>query len=98
MSQYDINIRWYVAVISYSDGETPGRTIKLNDYTSLDDIIDEIHYCLPYGDKQKIVKLEYRSLSVDNEGNVVYSNFELKNREDVTNIFRFRRENFARVH
>ncbi|XP_058732910.1 uncharacterized protein LOC131604491 [Vicia villosa] len=88
MSQYDINIRWYVASVFYYDGKTFGRTLKLNDYTLLDDIIDEVHYPLPYGDKRKIVKLKYRSLSVDNEGKVVYNNFELKNREDVLTMWR----------
>ncbi|XP_058766241.1 uncharacterized protein LOC131639802 [Vicia villosa] len=88
MSQFDINNRWYVASVSYSDDKTPGRTFKLNDYTLLDDIIDEIHYRLPYRDKRKVVKLEYRSPSVDNKGDIVYNNFELKNRENVSSMCR----------
>src|SRR4051812_45583022 len=72
----------------YRYGKILGRTFKLTDYISLDDIIDEIHYRLPYGDKRKVVKLEYRSPSIDNEGNIIYNNFELKNREDVLAMWR----------
>ena len=89
MSQLcEIKIRWYVASVSFSDGKTPRRTFKLNDLTLLDDIKDEIHYLLPYGDKRKVVKLEYRSPSVDNEGNVVFNKVELKNQDDVMAMWR----------
>lgn len=33
---------------------------------------------LPYFDNKKIVKLEYRSSSIDKEGNIEFDNFEMK--------------------
>lgn len=75
MSQ--INIHRYVENVSFS-GSTPRRTFKLTDFISLEDIKDEIHYLLPYEDKRRIVKLEYRSLSIDNRGKIEFNKFELK--------------------
>lgn len=54
MSQ--INIDWYVTNVSFSN-PTPEPTVKLTDFTSLEDIKYEIHYLLPYGDNRNIVKL-----------------------------------------
>ncbi|CAL5191721.1 unnamed protein product [Lathyrus oleraceus] len=83
MSQISsLNINWYVANVSFYNG-APRRTFKLNEFTSLDDIKDEIHYLLPYGDNRKIVKLEYLSLSIDNRGKIEFRKFELKTQADV---------------
>ena len=68
MSQISqININGYIANVSFSISKN-GRTIKLIDFTSFEDIKDEINYVLPYGDNHNIVKLEHRSLSIGNEG------------------------------
>lgn len=75
MSQ--INIHWYVANVSFSDS-TLGWAFKLTDFTSLEDIKYEIHYLLPYGDKWRIVKLEYHSPLMVNEGKIEFNKFELK--------------------
>ncbi|XP_050885549.1 uncharacterized protein LOC127091071 [Lathyrus oleraceus] len=90
MSQ--INIDWYVANVSFSS-YTPVRMFKLIDFTSLEDIKDEIHYLLPYRDNRKIVKLEYRSPSIGNRGNIEFNKFELKTQAGVramwNTFFRF---------
>lgn len=80
MSQ--INIYWHVANVSFSDS-TPGRTFKLTDFTSLKDIKEEIHHLLPYRDNQNIVKFNYCSPLIDNEGNIEFSKFKLKTQADV---------------
>ena len=80
MSQ--INIHWYVTDVSFSDF-TLEWTFKLTNSTSLEDIKDEIHYLLPYRDKQRIVKLEYRSPSIDNEGKIELNKFKLKTQANV---------------
>lgn len=56
---------------------------KLTDFISLKDIKDEIHYLLPYRDKRRIVKLEYHSPSIDNEGKIEFNKFKLKTQVDV---------------
>ena len=38
---------------------------------------------LSYGDGRKVDKIEYRSPSVDNEGNLQFMNRELKNDDDL---------------
>lgn len=68
MSQISqININGYVANVSFSISKN-GRTIKLIGFTSFEDIKDKINYVLPYRDNHNIVKLEYHSLSIGNEG------------------------------
>lgn len=85
MSQ--IKISWYVTDIFFYNA-TPGRNFKLTEYTSLADIKDEIHYFLSYGDNRRIVKLEYRSPSINNEEKIEFNNFEPKiNVRAMWNIF-----------
>lgn len=93
MSQMStLNIVWYVANVSFSNGAL-GRTFKLKDFTSLNDIKDEIHYLLPYRDNRKIKKIEYRSPSFGNREKIEFSKFELKTQADVwamwNTFFRF---------
>lgn len=77
-----LNIDWYVANVSFSN-RGPGHTFKLNEFTSIDDIKDKIHYLIPYRDNRKIKKVEYRSSSIDNGGKIEFSKFELKTQVDV---------------
>ncbi|KAI5409230.1 hypothetical protein KIW84_054869 [Lathyrus oleraceus] len=64
-----------------------GCTFKLTDFTFLEDIKEEIHYLLPYGDNRKIVKLENHSPSIDNIGNIEFNKFELKTQSDVRTMW-----------
>lgn len=59
------------------------QNFKLTEYISLVDIKDEIHHLLPYGDNRRIVKLGYRSSSIDNRGKIEFNNFEFKKDADV---------------
>lgn len=84
MSQ--ISMYWCVANVSFSNF-TLGKTFKLADFTTLENIKDEIHHLLPYRDNRKIVKLGYHSLSIDNKGNIDFSKFELKTRASVRTMW-----------
>lgn len=57
--------------------------LKLTEFTSLEDIKYEIHQLLPYGDNRRILKLEYRSSSIDNERKIEFNKFEFKTQTDV---------------
>ena len=59
------------------------QKFKLNEYTSLADIKYKIHRLLPYGDNRRIVKLDHRSLSIDNRWKIEFNNFELKTDADI---------------
>lgn len=72
-----ININWYVTNVSFSSS-TPKRKFKLTGVTSLEDIKYKIHHLSPYKDNRRIVKIEYRSLSIDNRGKIEFNKFELK--------------------
>lgn len=62
-------------------------TFKLTDFTFLKDIKDEIHLLIPYRDNRKIVKLEYRSSSIDNGGKIEFNKFEIKMQVDVRDMY-----------
>lgn len=48
-----------------------------------------LHNLLPYDDSRKIVKIEYRMLSADNEGKIEFSNFERKTGADLRAMWNF---------
>lgn len=68
-----INIIWYIANVSFSNASLR-RKFKLNEYTSFTYLQHEVHNLLRYEDNQKIVKVEYRSPSIKNEGKIELNN------------------------
>lgn len=70
-------INWHVPYVYFNIAK---HTIefKFNEYTTIVDLNFILENLLPYFDNQKIVKLEYRSPSINNEGKIVFSNFEPK--------------------
>lgn len=56
----------------------PSIAFKFTEYTPLDDLKFILEELLPYDNDQKIMKLEYRLPSYDNEWNIELNNFELK--------------------
>lgn len=93
MSQVSqINIILYVTNVSFSS-TTLGRKFKINEYTSFADMQYEVHNLLAYEDSQKIVKLEYRSPSINNKGKIEFNNYEFKTNANVrtmrSTFFRF---------
>lgn len=81
----------------YFNADEPSIAFKFTMYTPFDDLKFILEELLSYDDNQKIVKLEYRSPSADNEGNIEFNNFEFKTTKDVRalrNIFFHYENNF----
>ncbi|XP_058726295.1 uncharacterized protein LOC131597625 [Vicia villosa] len=77
-----MNIKWHVGVVHFI-GNTPSRKLKFTKYTPIEDVLEILQKRVPYGDNRKVVKIEYRSPSVDKDGKLVFINCELKNDSDI---------------
>ncbi|XP_058777018.1 uncharacterized protein LOC131651371 [Vicia villosa] len=77
-----MNIEWYVGVVHFT-GATPSREFKFTTLTPIEDVREILQELLPYNDNRKVVKIEYRSPSVDKDGKLVFINYELKNDVDM---------------
>lgn len=66
---------------------------KFNEYTHFAFLKYILEILLSYSDTQKIVKLRYRSSSIDNEGKIEFNNFKMKKSVDFramwNRIFRY---------
>lgn len=84
-----MNINWHVTYVYFNDVK-PLVEFKFNECIPFADLKYILQDLLPYEDNWKIVKLEYCSPSIDNEGKIEFNNFELKtgaNLRAVWNIF-----------
>ena len=81
-----LNIKWVVEVLHFSDA-TPSRKFKITVYTPIEDVHETLQELVLYGDDQKVEKIEYRSPSIDNEGNLQFMNRELKNDTDLRTMW-----------
>lgn len=77
MSQY-----WYLAFVYFNRVKSP-VDFRLTNGTSLDVLKSKLDYLLHHTENRKVVKIEYYSPSIDNEGNIRFSKFELKIDEDL---------------
>ncbi|XP_058776680.1 uncharacterized protein LOC131651008 [Vicia villosa] len=77
-----MNIKWYVGVVHFIS-VTPSREFKFAKYTPIEDVCEILQKLVPYDDNRKVVKIEYRSPSVDKYGKLVFINRELKNDADI---------------
>src|ERR1043165_3712754 len=57
--------------------------LRLSQNTPYDELITTLHSLLQYPDNRKVVKLEYHSPSLDAEGKVKFTLFQLKNDDDL---------------
>ena len=77
-----LNIKWHVGVVHFT-GATRSREFKFTVYTPIEDVREILQELVPYGDNRKVVKIEYRSPSIDKDGKLVFINRELKNGADL---------------
>lgn len=76
-----MNMNWHVAYVYYN-GTKPSIKFKFTEYTPLVDLNFILENLLEYSDNRRIVKLEYRSSSIDNERNIQFKT-ELKTDADL---------------
>lgn len=76
-----MNINWHITYVYFNDAN-PSIEFKFNEYTPLVDLKYILHNLLSYRDNRKIMKVEYRSPSINNEWNIKFINFELKTNAD----------------
>ena len=67
----------------YFSGEMSPLQFRFSQDTPLDELITILNSLLQYPENRKVVKLEYRSPSLDTEGKVKFTPFELKNDDDL---------------
>ena len=77
-----LNIIWIVGVVHFP-GDIPSREFKITVYTPIEEVRETLQKLVPYDEGRKVEKIEYRSPSIDNEGNLQFMNRELKNGDDL---------------
>lgn len=77
-----MNIYWHATFFYFNDAK-PSLEFKVTKYTSLIDLKSIPENPLQYSNNWRIVKLEYRSLSIDNECKIQFNKFKLKTNENL---------------
>ncbi|XP_058751977.1 uncharacterized protein LOC131625098 [Vicia villosa] len=67
----------------YFNGAKPPLQFSFSEDTPLAELITILNSLLQYTENMKVVKLEYRSPSLDTEGNVQFTQFTLKTDDDL---------------
>ena len=77
-----LNIEWVAGVVHFP-GDEPSCEFKITMYTPISEVRETLQELVPYGNSRKVEKIEYRSPSIDNEGNLQLMHRELKNRNNL---------------
>ncbi|CAI8588830.1 unnamed protein product [Vicia faba] len=75
-----LNIKWHVGVDTLP---ALHHLAKFTVYTPIEDVCEILQELIPYSENRKVVKIEYRSPSVDKYEKLVFINRKLKNEDDL---------------
>src|SRR4051812_49163743 len=73
----------HLACIYFTSGYPMSFQFRFSRDTPFADLITSLNTLLQYPENQKVVKLEYRSPSLNDDGDVEFTPFEVKNDEDL---------------
>ncbi|XP_058774717.1 uncharacterized protein LOC131648989 [Vicia villosa] len=77
----------HLAFVYFNSGYPMSFQFRFSHDTLFAKLISSLNSLLQYPENRKVVKLEYRSPSLDDEGDVQFTPFDVKNDEDLAVIW-----------